>query len=76
MRRIKFLISLCLITLNLLAIPAKKGVIKVVTADSDTIGILLYGDENHSFRTTEDGYLIKEGSDGNEIYDILYRAAA
>ncbi len=71
MRRIKFLISLCLITLNLLAIPAKKGVIKVVTADSDTIGILLYGDENHSFRTTEDGYLIKEGSDGNYYYAEL-----
>ena len=68
MKRLAFIINLCFITLSLAAIPAKKGVIYVPTADGDTIGILLYGDENHSFRTTTDGYLIKECEDGNYYF--------
>lgn len=68
MKKFALIIYLCLTTICLYAVPAKKGVIKVPTADGDTIEILLYGDENHSFTTTTDGYLIKMGNDGNYYY--------
>lgn len=68
MKKFALIIYLCITTVCLYAVPAKKGVIKVPTADGDTIEILLYGDENHSFVTTTDGYLIKMGNDGNYYY--------
>lgn len=51
-----------------IAVPAKPGPIKITQGDGSPLTIRLYGDEFFSYTTTNDGYQIRQASDGNYYY--------
>ena len=61
------LLSVLLISFNLLAVPARPGSKIVTQADGSTLKVCLNGDEWYNWMTTEDGYRIVPNSEG--IYE-------
>ena len=57
-----FAVILCVFTLQ--AVPAYRGLITVEQPDGTTIEIYNVGDEFFHYKTTEDGYLVKENAQG------------
>ena len=58
------LIALLVSCIYALAVPAYPGLITTTQPDGSTISFYLRGDENFSFKMTEDGYLITLNADG------------
>ena len=57
-----FAVILCVFTLQ--AVPAYRGLITVDQPDGTTIEIYNVGDEFFHYKTTEDGYLVKQNAQG------------
>ena len=65
MKKILFLITFITVSVNIaFAVPAKPVVINVLQKNGTEISIRLHGDEHFKFKTTEDGVLITENSNG------------
>ena len=58
------LIALLVSCIYAFAVPAYPGLITTTQPDGSTISFYLRGDENFSFKMTEDGYLIALNADG------------
>ena len=65
MKRV-FLLFFCLSIMALrgYAVPAYPGLVEVKQPDGTSITVRIYGDENFSYVTTSDGYLLKENAVG------------
>lgn len=68
MRKIIILIILVLMTVSMMAIPAKREAVRVTQPDGSTVTILLHGDEWKHFCTTLDGYTIVKDTRGFYVY--------
>jgi len=65
MKKLLSLITFVIISINLVfSVPAKPIVINVLQKNGTEISIRLQGDEHFNFKTTEDGVLIAENSNG------------
>src|ERR1035437_3337020 len=63
-----------LVWLPAFAVKAYPLPITVVQPDGTTLTILLHGDEFHHFRTSEDGYVLKENKKGFFTYATMNAA--
>lgn len=61
---------------NVLAVRAIKTPVKVTQPDGTELTILLRGDEFHNYRTTQDGYLIREDEKGFYRYATINASGA
>lgn len=71
MKRLQYLTCLTALLLaaaSALAIPAKRGSVKVQQPDGTYITIELHGDEWHHFTTTADGYTVQQDARGYYVY--------
>lgn len=53
---------------NIYAVKAIKTPITITQPDGSKVTVILHGDEFHHFRTTEDGYVVKENASGFLTY--------
>ena len=68
MRTIVIVILQVLITVSMMAIPARREAVRITQPDGSTVTILLHGDEWRHFRTTLDGYTIVKNARGFYVY--------
>ena len=69
MKRASIIITLLtMMTLSIMAIPAKREAVKVVQPDGTTLTIRLHGDEWQHFTTTSDGYTVIKDKQGYYVY--------
>lgn len=61
------LLSVCLA----MAIPAKRGAVRIQQPDGSYVTICLHGDEYMHFYTTDDGYSVVKDSRGYYVYALL-----
>lgn len=60
--RVSALIIFCLLSLQILAVPAYPGKINIVVKNGKTVSIYLRGDENYKYALSEDGFtLLSDG---------------
>jgi len=65
MKKFLYLLTIIVISTNFaFAVPAKPLIIKILQKNGTEISIQLHGDEHFNFKTTEDGILITENSNG------------
>ncbi|MCB9071653.1 MAG: M6 family metalloprotease domain-containing protein [Prevotellaceae bacterium] len=64
MKRIFSFFAVMLLVLTLHAVPAYRGLITVNQPDGTTLKVYNHGDEFFHYKTTEDGYLVKENAKG------------
>ncbi|MDD3663352.1 MAG: M6 family metalloprotease domain-containing protein, partial [Candidatus Pacebacteria bacterium] len=64
MKRIFSFFAVMLLVLTLQAVPAYRGLITVNQPDGTTLKVYNHGDEFFHYKTTEDGYLVKENAKG------------
>jgi len=70
-KKLKFLgiaIIATIYSIDMLAIPAKPGVLVVNNADGTPLEIILHGDESKHFTTTTEGFVITKNEDGDYVY--------
>ena len=68
MRALFIVVLQVLITVSIMAIPAKREAVRVTQPDGSTVTILLHGDEWKHFITTFDGYTIVKDTRGFYVY--------
>ncbi|HRS67858.1 MAG TPA: M6 family metalloprotease domain-containing protein [Paludibacteraceae bacterium] len=64
MKRILSFFVVMLVVLTSHAVPAYRGLIDVKQPDGTTLNVYLHGDEFFHYKTTEDGFLVKENENG------------
>lgn len=64
MKRIFSFFAVMLLVLTLQAVPAYRGLVSVNQPDGTTLKVYNHGDEFFHYKTTEDGYLVKENAKG------------
>ena len=68
MKRASIITLLTMMTLSIMAIPAKREAVKVAQPDGTTLTIRLHGDEWQHFTTTSDGYTVIKDKQGYYVY--------
>ena len=71
MRKILLSLFLLLSTMLVMAVPAHRGIAKVLQPDGSYLSLRLHGDEWLSFNTTADGYSVVKDSKGYYVYAQL-----
>ncbi|MBO4362538.1 MAG: hypothetical protein J5823_07135, partial [Paludibacteraceae bacterium] len=65
MKRFIFsLLVLCVLSVSLLAIPARRGAMTIMQPDGTQITAYLHGDEFFHYYTSDNGQLLEQGDDG------------
>ncbi|MBE6291629.1 MAG: M6 family metalloprotease domain-containing protein [Bacteroidales bacterium] len=64
MKRLFFAVMLCVCTLTMWAVPAKRITLKVNQPDGTVLTVTLHGDEHFHYFTTEDGIIVKKDNGG------------
>ena len=68
---ISLLLLAVLVSVQALAVPARKGIVQVPQPDGTLLSLKLVGDEYYHFNTTADDYTIMLNEDGGYVYAQL-----
>ncbi len=68
MKKIIFALLFTFTSIVAFAVPAKPGIIEVFQPDGTSLNISLFGDPFFNYKTTSDGYLITQNSEGYYVY--------
>ncbi len=63
-RNLLFLLAFLLISLNVMAVPARRGIFEKTQPDGTTIKLLMHGDEYFHYLTTPDGTWVEKNAAG------------
>jgi hypothetical protein len=71
MRKVLLSLVLLLSSMLMMAVPAHRGIAKVLQPDGSYLSLRLHGDEWLNFTTTEDGYTVVKDSRAYYVYAEL-----